>query len=112
MDFINLFFLNSNFRNLFLGRLITNAGDSIYFVAAIWMVYQLGGSAFYTGLVGAFTLLPKALQFMIGPLIDQWSLRKTLTTTQLLQFVLVLMIPIFSYFDLLTSVTEGDKILH
>lgn len=102
MDFINLFFLNSNFRNLFLGRLITNAGDSIYFVAAIWMVYQLGGSAFYTGLVGALTLLPKALQFMIGPFIDQWSLRKTLTTTQLLQFVLVLMIPIFSFFDLLT----------
>ncbi len=85
-----------------MGRLITNAGDSIYLVAAIWMVYQLGGSAFYTGLVGALTLLPQALQFMIGPLIDQWSLRKTLITTQVLQFVLVLLIPILFYVDLLT----------
>ncbi|GAA0596088.1 MFS transporter [Virgibacillus siamensis] len=66
------------------------------------MVYQLGGSAFYTGLIGALTLLPQALQFMIGPLIDQWSLRKTLVTTQVLQFVLVLLIPILFYFDLLT----------
>ncbi|MFD2752341.1 MFS transporter [Virgibacillus siamensis] len=100
--FISLLFSNSNFRNLFLGRLITNAGDSIYLVAAIWMVYQLGGSAFYTGLVGALTLLPQALQFMIGPLIDRWPLRKTMVTTQVLQFFLVLLIPVLFYFDLLT----------
>lgn len=37
---------NNNFLFLFLGRIVTNIGDSIYYVAAMWFVFSLGGSAF------------------------------------------------------------------
>ena len=35
---------NPDFRRLLLGRLVTNAGDSLYAVAAMWLVYTLSGS--------------------------------------------------------------------
>ncbi|WP_158058360.1 MFS transporter [Halorussus halophilus] len=87
-------FENRTFRRLFAGRLVTNAGDSLYYVAAMWLVYDLGGSAFYTGLAGALTLGPQALQFLAGPLVDRWKISRTLVGTQLLQAVLVLVVPI------------------
>ena len=85
---------NTAFRRLFVGRLVTNAGDSLYYVAAMWLVYDLGGSAFYTGLAGFLTLAPQALQFLTGPFVDRWDLRRLLVGTQVLQAALVLIIPV------------------
>lgn len=91
-------FRNADFARLFLGRLVTNAGDSLYSVAAIWLVYTLGGSTFYTGLAGFLTTLPMGLQFLAGPLVDRWPLRGTLVATQVIQGLLVLVIPITAMF--------------
>ncbi|GGJ90620.1 MFS transporter [Lentibacillus kapialis] len=93
---------NHNFLVLFLGRIVTNIGDSIYYVAAMWLVYNLGGSAFYSGLAGFLTLLPSALQFVAGPFVDRWPIKRTLITTQIMQAVLILTIPVAYYFDVLT----------
>lgn len=82
-----------DFRRLFVGRLVTNMGDSVYSVAAMWLVYSLSGSTLYTGLAGALTMGPSALQVFVGPLVDRWSLRRTLVATQAAQAVLVLVIP-------------------
>lgn len=97
-------FKNKNFLALFLGRLITNAGDSLYTVAAMWLVYELGGSAFYTGLAGFLTLLPQSLQFLAGPLVDRWPLRKILVISQSLQCLLILVIPIAHFLGILNVV--------
>ncbi|MZE66935.1 MFS transporter, partial [Bacillus anthracis] len=43
---------NRNFLLLFLGRIFTNIGDSLYYVAAMWLVYKLSGNPFYSGLAG------------------------------------------------------------
>ncbi|HDX9641322.1 TPA: MFS transporter [Bacillus mobilis] len=93
---------NRNFLLLFLGRIFTNIGDSLYYVAAMWLVYKLSGNPFYSGLAGFLTLLPSALQFLTGPFVDRWSIKNTLVITQVLQCVLILIIPITYYFDLLT----------
>ncbi|WP_082096762.1 MFS transporter [Paenibacillus wulumuqiensis] len=95
-------FSNLNFLSLFTGRMVTNIGDSIYYVASMWLVYQLSGSTFYTGLAGFLILLPKTLQFLTGPLVDRWNVKKTLITTQLLQAVLILIIPAAYMLDLLS----------
>ena len=87
-------FRNRNFSFMFTGRILSNMGDSIYYVAAMWLVYELGGSAFYTGLAGFLTMLPTVLQFLIGPLVDRFSTKKLLTIVQLLQAGLILMIPV------------------
>ncbi|MBE7121414.1 MFS transporter [Bacillus cereus] len=93
---------NRNFLLLFLGRVFTNIGDSLYYVAAMWLVYELSGNPFYSGLAGFLTLLPSALQFLTGPFVDRWSIKNTLVITQVLQCFLILIIPITHYFDLLT----------
>lgn len=99
---MNFLLSNKNFLFIFFGRIVTNIGDSIYYVAAMWLVYELGGSAFYTGLAGFLILLPKVLQFLIGPLIDRWQVRKILIRTQLLQCFILLIIPVSYFFDVLT----------
>lgn len=85
---------NANFRRLFLGRLVTNAGDSVYFIAAMWLVYDLTGSPFYTGVAGFLIQAPQALQVFAGPLVDRWSIRNVLVRTQVIQAVLVLVVPL------------------
>lgn len=95
-------FHNKNFRRLFYGRVVTNIGDSLYFIAAMWLVYDLTGDAFYTGLAGFLTLVPSALQFLAGPLVDRWPIRETLVATQLLQGAIILVIPAAHYFDVLS----------
>ncbi|MDQ0219587.1 MFS transporter [Peribacillus cavernae] len=99
---MELLLKNKNFLFMFLGRMITNIGDSIYYVAAMWLVYDLGGSAFYSGLAGFLTMLPTALQFLVGPFVDKWQIKRTLVLTQILQCVLILIIPISYRFDFLT----------
>ncbi|MCU5741397.1 MFS transporter [Bacillus cereus] len=93
---------NRNFLLLFLGRIFTNIGDSLYYVAAMWLVYKLSGNPFYSGLAGFLTLLPSALQFLTGPFVDRWPIKNTLVITKVLQCILILIIPITHYFDLLT----------
>lgn len=93
---------NRSFRSLVIGRLVTNAGDSLYSVAAMWLVWELTASPAMTGLAGFLTQLPGALQLFAGPLVDRWSLRRVLVGTQLIQAVLVLAVPAAWYFDALT----------
>ncbi|MDQ0175499.1 hypothetical protein ACFOS2_14905 [Bacillus chungangensis] len=90
-------FLNKNFSFMFFGRVISNIGDSLYTVAAMWLVYDLGGSTFYTGLAGFLTILPRFIQFISGPLIDRLPIRPLLIITQSIQSILLLFIPIAHY---------------
>jgi MFS family permease len=91
-----------DFLRLLFGRFVTNAGDSLYTIAGTWLVYDLTGSSFYTGLASALLLLPPALQFVSGPLVDRWPLVRTLVWTQLVQAGLILSIPLAAYFDRLS----------
>lgn len=94
---------NRDFRLLLLGRLVTNAGDSLYAVAAMWLVYALSGSMFYTGLAAFLTLGPQALQAFAGPLVDRWPVRRLLVGTQLVQAVLVLSVPAAAWLGVLSA---------
>jgi MFS family permease len=95
-------FRNSDFGRLFAGRVVTNVGDSLYFVAAMWLVYDLTNDPFYSGVAGFLTLAPSALQFLAGPLVDRWSIRATLTMTQVIQAIIVLAVPVASEMGALT----------
>ncbi|MCR8850510.1 MFS transporter [Rossellomorea sp. SC111] len=90
-------FKNRNFSYLFWGRVITNMGDSLYNVAAMWLVYEMTHSPFYTGIAGALIMIPQVLEFLVGPLVDKWRLRSILLFTQLFQGLLILLIPITYY---------------
>ena len=93
---------NRTFLRLLAGRLVTNAGDSIYYVAALWLVHDLGGSTIYTGIASFLILLPGTLQFLVGPLVDRLQVRTALVVTQFGQAILIGIIPLAAFYDLLT----------
>lgn len=92
-------FKSKHVRNLFVGRLISTSGDSLYQVAVIWYVFELTHDAFYTGLATAAVMFPKSLNFLFGPLIEKLHKGKVLLYAQFLQFLLMLTIPIGIYFE-------------
>jgi MFS family permease len=85
---------NRQFALLVGGRLVTNAGDSLYYIAAMWLVHDLTGSEVFTGLAGFLVMMPAALQFLFGPLVDRAPLERLLVGTQVVQGVLVLVVPV------------------
>lgn len=93
---------NWTFLRLLAGRLVTNAGDSIYYVAALWLVHDLGNSTVYTGIASFLILLPSTLQFVVGPLVDRLQVRTSLVVTQAGQALLIGTIPLAAYYDLLS----------
>jgi len=93
---------NKNFLLLLVGRILTNIADSIYYIASMWLVYDLGGSAFYSGIAGFLTSLPWAFQFLTGPLVDRWKVKKILVVSQIAQAIILLIIPVLYHFDALT----------
>ncbi|WP_224270482.1 MFS transporter [Haloprofundus salinisoli] len=94
---------NVPFRRLFLGRLVTNAGDSVYYIAAMWLVYDLTGDPAMSGVAGFLSAAPSGLQFLTGPLVDRWDLRRVLVGTQLVQCLLILAIPAAAALDYLSA---------
>ncbi|WP_426982755.1 MFS transporter [Bacillus cabrialesii] len=92
---------SKNFSLLFSGRLLTNLGDSIYNVAAMWLVFQLTGSSFYTGIAGTLIMLPGIFEFFVGPLVDRWPVKAILVHTQWIQAVIIMIIPLLYYFNIL-----------
>lgn len=93
---------NRAFRSLALGRLVTNAGDSLYSVAAMWLVWELSRSPGMTAVAGFLSALPSVLQLFAGPLVDRWPLRRLLVATQLLQAAFVLVVPVAAFLGRLT----------
>jgi predicted MFS family arabinose efflux permease len=93
---------NRDFLRLLFGRLVTNAGDSLYAVAAMWLVHDITGSTLYTGIASSLLLLPLTLQFIAGPLVDRWPIIRALVVIQLIQAVALLSLPLAEYTGNLT----------
>ena len=85
---------NRDFRRFFAGQFVTNAGDSLYTVAVLWLVFELSGSTVLTGIANAVLLLPWLLQILAGPIVDRLPLKPVLVGSQALQGVVVLALPL------------------
>ncbi|UPV75673.1 MFS transporter [Halorussus limi] len=85
---------NRDFRRFFAGQFVTNAGDSLYTVAVLWLAFELSGSTLVTGALNAILLLPWLLQVFAGPLVDRLPLRTVLVGSQVVQGVVVLVLPL------------------
>jgi MFS family permease len=85
---------NRDFRRFFAGEFVTNAGDSLYTVAVLWLVFELSGSTVLTGIANSLLLLPWLLQILAGPIVDRFPLKTVLVGSQVLQGVVVLALPL------------------
>lgn len=85
---------NLDFRRFFVGQFVTNAGDSLYTVAILWLAFEMSGSTAVTGALNAILLLPWLLQMFAGPLVDRLPLKSILVGSQAAQGVVVLALPL------------------
>ncbi|MDZ7746953.1 MAG: MFS transporter [Halobacteriales archaeon] len=85
---------NRGFVAFLAGQFATNAGDSLYTVALLWLTLQLTGSSAVVGAVNAILLLPWLLQALAGPFVDRLPLRPLLVGSQLTQGAVVLVLPL------------------
>jgi MFS family permease len=85
---------NRDFLRFLAGQFVTNAGDSLYTVAVLWLVFELSGSTVLTGVANAVLLLPWLLQVLAGPVVDRLPLRPVLVGSQVLQGAVVLVLPL------------------
>ena len=86
---------NRPFSLLWAGQLISQSGDFIFDVAAIWYVLQLTGDSFKVGIAVATILLPA---IFIGPIagvyLDRFNRRDVMLASNLVQAVVAGMIGI------------------
>jgi MFS family permease len=85
---------NADFRRFFAGQFVTNAGDSLYTVAMLWLAFELSSSTLVTGALNAILLLPWLLQVFAGPLVDRLPLERVLVGSQVIQGAVVLFLPL------------------
>ena len=85
---------NGDFVRFLLGQFVTNAGDSLYAVATLWLVFELSGSSTLVGVASATLLSPYLLQIVAGPVVDRLPLKPVLLATQVGQGLVVLVLPL------------------
>ena len=96
-------FINRNISFLWLGQLVSQAGDSITHMAVIWLMLDLTGSPSLTGFI-AFAATAPALLFGLfsGVLADHYRRRTLMLISDLARFFLILLIPLFYSLDMLS----------
>lgn len=88
---------NKDFNVLLLGRLITNFGDSLYAIASTMLVYKMTGSTVYSGITLFLTSSTAIVQLILSPILDKINMKKFLILSQLIQAILILIIPALYY---------------
>ncbi|GAB2025360.1 MFS transporter [Lactovum odontotermitis] len=78
---------NTNFRNLFLGGLFTNFGDSLVYIVFMWILYEITKNSLYTGIAAFFFSLPTVIGIFWGPVVDRFDNRKLLKRCALFSLI-------------------------
>ncbi|MBC1516666.1 MFS transporter [Listeria immobilis] len=80
---------NKNFKYLWLGRLISNAGDSIYYIVLSWYILTITNDSFWVGIVNFAIFIPNIFSFLFGHWIDTHSKKKSLIVCELGQLLAI-----------------------
>ena len=94
---------NRSFSLLWIGQMVSQSGDYIFDVVALWLVLQLTGDIFKVGLTTATILLPPVL---IGPLagvyVDKFNRRDIILVSNIFQAATVAAIAVLYGFGSLS----------
>ncbi len=78
-----------DFKHLFLGRLVSNCGDSIYTIVLSWYVLEMTNSAWYVGVLNFLIFIPNTFSFVFGKKIDSLPKKNLLVFLELAQLLAV-----------------------
>ncbi|MGK0554658.1 MFS transporter [Macrococcus capreoli] len=84
----------SPFHQLLLGRLFTNAADSIYFITSSLYIFEITQSVMISGFTTSAMLAVKFTQLFYGPVIDHFNVKRILIFSQCSQSILMAILAI------------------
>lgn len=97
--------VNKDVGLVFSGQVLSQAGDSIYYITLLWLVLERTGSNQLTGIFGSLVFIPYLFFTLPGGLLaDRFSKKKVMLTSDLTRFLLVLLLFYFlskNYFSLI-----------
>jgi len=92
-----------DFGWLWAGQVISQIGDGLSKVALLWFVYEMTGSALKMTAIGLLQTIPPLLFGpLIGVYLDCLPKKSVMIVVDLLRTLMVLLIPVFYAFDILT----------
>lgn len=92
-----------DFGCLWAGQVVSQIGDGLSKVALLWFVYEMTGSALKMTAIGLLqTIPPLVFGPLIGVYLDCLPKKAVMIVVDLLRTLMVLLIPVFYTFDLLT----------
>jgi DHA3 family macrolide efflux protein-like MFS transporter len=86
-------FKNLSFSLIWIGLSTSRLGDSLYYLASYWLIWDLTHSATTLGLTGAITALSTLIGLFSGIFVDRWDKRRTMIVSDLIRMIAVLTIP-------------------
>ena len=87
---------NMDFRNLFLGRLFLNLGDSLVYILFMWFLYDFTKDSLFAGIAAFFFSLPSLFGIFWGPIVDNADNKKLLTTLSKIMITSMLILSTFT----------------
>lgn len=92
-----------DFGWLWAGQVISQIGDGLTKVALLWFVYEMTGSALKMTVIGLLQTIPPLLFGpLIGVYLDCLPKKSVMIVVDFLRTLMVLLIPVFYSFDMLT----------
>jgi MFS family permease len=92
-----------DFGCLWAGQVVSQIGDGLSKVALLWFVYEMTGSALKMTAIGLLqTVPPLVFGPLIGVYLDCLPKKTVMIVVDLLRTLMVLLIPLFYTFDMLT----------
>lgn len=92
-----------DFGCLWAGQVVSQIGDGLSKVALLWFVYEMTGSALKMTAIGLLqTIPPLVFGPLIGVYLDRLPKKAVMIIVDLLRTLMVLLIPLFYTFDMLT----------
>lgn len=79
--------INSNFKKLFIGRSVSNIGDSLYSIGLSWYMYSMTNSGLWVGILNFALFIPNLFSFLLGDFIERANKRKLLILIELGQAI-------------------------
>lgn len=85
----------SPFHRLLIGRIFTNAADSIYFIISSLYIFEITQSPLISGFTTSAMLAVKFIQILYGPITDHFNVKRILIFSQCSQSILMMVLGIF-----------------
>ena len=99
---------NKNFGFLWVGHLISHAGDAVYMIALPWLMLELTGNKSLTSYIAMSAYLPIVLFGLVaGVIVDRYNRKWIMIFSDVLRAMLVSIVPLALIFDFITPMLIG-----